>query len=201
MDAQGKATAFLWRTAGRNRRCRRQPANSSNCFVLVLRQINCLGHCQIASGRLALSASYGRAEAGFLLQFRVIVEADCPKRFGSNLGPKPRSGGPKNEVSEQQGQQIQRDFGGSVWESNPPSWPRRTGSMALKATRITGSLSPPRTIIGMAMCAFNFSQEWSAPSCGQVREVWDGCRLRNKCGCLALRFCRLATVAARSLCG
>jgi len=34
-------------------------------------------------------------------------------------------------------------FGGSVWESNPPPWPRRTGSMALKATRVTGPLSPP----------------------------------------------------------
>jgi hypothetical protein len=65
----------------------------------------------------------------------------------------------------------QSDVGGSVWESNPPSWPRRTGSMALKATRITGSLSPPRTIIGTAMCAFNFSRECSALSCGLVREV------------------------------
>ena len=34
-------------------------------------------------------------------------------------------------------------FGGSVWESNPPFWPRRTESMALKATRVTGPLSPP----------------------------------------------------------
>jgi len=36
-----------------------------------------------------------------------------------------------------------KELGGSVWESNPPSWPHRTGSMALKATRITGPLSPP----------------------------------------------------------
>ena len=34
-------------------------------------------------------------------------------------------------------------YGGSVWESNPPSRPLRTGSMALKATRITGPYSPP----------------------------------------------------------
>ena len=38
---------------------------------------------------------------------------------------------------------TQQGLGGSVWESNPPPWPRRTGSMALKATRITGPLSPP----------------------------------------------------------
>jgi len=42
-----------------------------------------------------------------------------------------------------EGQQIQRDFGGSVWESNPPSDPRRTGSPALKAGKVTGPLSPP----------------------------------------------------------
>ena len=70
---------------------------------------------------LALSASYSRAEAGFLLHLRTVVEVDVPKKFGSNLGPKPWSDGPKNGVSEQQGQQIQRDFGGSVWESNPNS--------------------------------------------------------------------------------
>src|SRR5277367_5745784 len=33
--------------------------------------------------------------------------------------------------------------GGSVWESNPPFCPRRTESMALKATRTTGPLAPP----------------------------------------------------------
>src|SRR5271156_3677559 len=39
---------------------------------------------------------------------------------------------------------IVRDrSGGSVWESNPPFWPRRTESMALKATRTTGPLAPP----------------------------------------------------------
>ena len=34
-------------------------------------------------------------------------------------------------------------LGGSVWESNPPSTPRRDGSPALKTGRITGPLAPP----------------------------------------------------------
>jgi len=34
-------------------------------------------------------------------------------------------------------------LGGSVWESNPPSDPRRAGSPALKAGKVTGPLSPP----------------------------------------------------------
>jgi hypothetical protein len=39
-----------------------------------------------------------------------------------------------------------RAFGGSVWESNPPFWPLRTESMALKATKVTGPLSPPNCV-------------------------------------------------------
>ena len=39
-----------------------------------------------------------------------------------------------------------RNSGGSVWESNPPFWPRRTESMALKATRVTGPHSPPNCV-------------------------------------------------------
>ena len=38
---------------------------------------------------------------------------------------------------------LLRFFGGSVWESNPPSTPRRDGSPALKTGRITGPLAPP----------------------------------------------------------
>jgi len=34
-------------------------------------------------------------------------------------------------------------YGGSVWESNPPPDPRRAGSPALKARKVTGPLSPP----------------------------------------------------------
>src|SRR4029077_6102351 len=37
-----------------------------------------------------------------------------------------------------------QELGGSVWESNPPSTPRRDGSPALKTGRITGPLAPPR---------------------------------------------------------
>jgi hypothetical protein len=51
------------------------------------------------------------------------------------------------ELRLPQRQPNHRNFGGSVWESNPPPWPRRTGSMALKATRITGPLSPPMSLI------------------------------------------------------
>src|SRR5580658_6193314 len=36
--------------------------------------------------------------------------------------------------------------GGSVWESNPPPDPRRAGSPALKAGRITGPLAPPKRV-------------------------------------------------------
>ena len=42
---------------------------------------------------------------------------------------------------------MSKKVGGSVWESNPPLDSRRAESMALKATRITGPLSPPRAII------------------------------------------------------
>ena len=42
-----------------------------------------------------------------------------------------------------QRQLNQQDFGGSVWESNPPFDPRRTESPALKAGKITGPFSPP----------------------------------------------------------
>ena len=42
------------------------------------------------------------------------------------------------QLTERQG-----GYGGSVWESNPPPVPRRNGSPALKAGRVTGPLSPP----------------------------------------------------------
>ena len=51
--------------------------------------------------RLALSASYSRAEARFLLHLRIIIEADLRKKFGSNLGPKLWFDRPKNGQSEQ----------------------------------------------------------------------------------------------------
>ena len=37
-------------------------------------------------------------------------------------------------------------YGGSVWESNPPLGSRRAESPALKAGKITGSLSPPQFV-------------------------------------------------------
>jgi hypothetical protein len=60
-----------------------------------------------------------------------------------------------------EGQQIQRDFGGSVWESNPPPDPRRAGSPALKAGKVTGPFSPPHLrnhlILRPLMDVFNFA--------------------------------------------
>ena len=73
----------------------------------------------------------------------VTVEG-VTSQFGSNLGPKLSLDRAKNGVSETEGQQIQRDFGGSVWESNPPLASRRDGSPALKAGKVTGPISPPQ---------------------------------------------------------
>jgi hypothetical protein len=41
---------------------------------------------------------------------------------------------------------IVKEFGGSVWESNPPFDPRRTESPALKTGKVTGPLSPPEQV-------------------------------------------------------
>jgi len=48
-------------------------------------------------------------------------------------------------------QRASKEYGGSVWESNPPFGSRRAGSMALKATKITGPLSPPSRIIAAGL--------------------------------------------------
>ncbi len=47
------------------------------------------------------------------------------------------------QLTAPQEQLNQLDFGGSVWESNPPFDPRRTESPALKTGKVTGPLSPP----------------------------------------------------------
>ena len=43
-----------------------------------------------------------------------------------------------------QDEQIQQDFGGSVWESNPPFDSLGAESPALKAGTVTGPFSPPQ---------------------------------------------------------
>src|ERR1700683_1537564 len=49
-------------------------------------------------------------------------------------------------------------IGGSVWESNPPSVPRRYGTPALKAGKTTGPLSPPGGLYGKKRLAPNLTE-------------------------------------------
>lgn len=46
-------------------------------------------------------------------------------RVGRNLGAKPSFWAPVSQLREMQDEQIQRDFGGSVWESNPRRHPAK----------------------------------------------------------------------------
>ena len=74
------------------------------------------------------------------------AEDSDPIFFGNNLGTKPTKFSPFDGLRAPYGQLNQRDFGGSVWESNPPFDPLRTESPALKAGEITGPLSPPKEV-------------------------------------------------------
>jgi len=98
--------------------------------------------------------------------------AGSPGKIWVRLGPKPGLDCPQKALSEVEGQQIQRDFGGGVWESNPPPASRRDGSPALKAGKVTGPISPPQ---------LQYSQNTILSECTQLPPSWKSPPVRLWC--------------------
>jgi hypothetical protein len=68
---------------------------------------------------------------------------------------------------------MRDSYGGSVWESNPPSFPRRDGSPALKAGRITGPHAPPCVRNRMIALVLTCNRDW-CDYCARLLGVSSG---------------------------
>ena len=113
-------------------------------------------HNTVGAARSPLIAQPCTGRSTAIPVFPPLVCTDCRQRINSDRHPDccrsvppvdAKTGAPCSDDGR-----ISSRSGGSVWESNPPPGSRRVGSMALKATRITGPLSPPvRIIAGAAL--------------------------------------------------